>query len=87
MRNAILTILFALHQNPPNQGSPTPRLRLAQGLSGKSACNGGDSGFDPWVRMIPWRGTWQPAPVYLPGEPHGQRKPGGLQSMGLQSRT
>ena len=25
------------------------------------------------VGMIPWRRTWQPTPVFLPGEPHGQR--------------
>ena len=30
-------------------------------------------GFDPWVRKIPWRREWQPAPVFLPGESHGQR--------------
>ena len=30
-------------------------------------------GFDPWVRKIPWRRAWQPSPVFLPGESHGQR--------------
>ena len=30
-------------------------------------------GFDPWVRKIPWRRTWQLTPVFLPGESHGQR--------------
>ena len=25
-------------------------------------------GFDPWVRKIPWRRKWQPAPVFLPGK-------------------
>ena len=30
-------------------------------------------GFDPWVRKILWRRAWQPAPVFLPGESHGQR--------------
>ena len=30
-------------------------------------------GFDPWVRKIPWRRKWQPTPVFLPGEAHGQR--------------
>ena len=30
-------------------------------------------GFDPWVRKIPWRRAWQPIPVFLPGEFHGQR--------------
>ena len=32
-----------------------------------------DVGFDPWVEKIPWRRKWQPAPVFLPGEFHGQR--------------
>ena len=30
-------------------------------------------GFDPWVGKIPWRRKWQPTPVLLPGEFHGQR--------------
>ena len=29
--------------------------------------------FDPWVGKIPWRRKWQPMPVFLPGESHGQR--------------
>ena len=29
-------------------------------------------GFDPWVGKIPWRRAWQPTPVFLPGESHGQ---------------
>ena len=43
-------------------------------LSGKeSTCQCIRYGFDPWVGKIPWRGTWQPPPVFLPGETHGQR--------------
>ena len=30
-------------------------------------------GFDCWVRKCPWRREWQPTPVFLPGEFHGQR--------------
>ena len=30
-------------------------------------------GFDLWVRKISWRRKWQPIPVFLPGESHGQR--------------
>ena len=37
------------------------------------------SGFDPWVREIPWRREWQPTPVFLPGEFHGQRSLVGCQ--------
>ena len=29
--------------------------------------------FNPWVRKIPWRREWQPSPVFLSGEFHGQR--------------
>ena len=29
-------------------------------------------GFDPWVKKIPWSKTWQPTPVFLPGECYGQ---------------
>ena len=30
-------------------------------------------GFNPRVGKIPWRRAWQPTPVFLPGEFHGQR--------------
>ena len=30
-------------------------------------------GFSPWVRKISWGGKWQPAPVFLPAESHGQK--------------
>ena len=38
---------------------------------------------ETWVGKIPWRREWQPTPVFLPGEFHGQRslpgyRPGGL---------
>ena len=29
--------------------------------------------FNSWVRKSPWKRAWQPTPVFLPGEPHGQR--------------
>ena len=29
-------------------------------------------GFDPCVGKIPWGRAWQPTPVFLPGESHGQ---------------
>ena len=31
-----------------------------------------ETGFDPWVRKIPWRREWQPTIVFLPGEFHEQ---------------
>ena len=32
-----------------------------------------ETGFDLWVRKIPWRRAWQPTPVSLLGEFRGQR--------------
>ena len=39
------------------------------------SANSGDKrlGFDPWGWKISWRSAWQPALVFVPGEPHGQR--------------
>ena len=31
------------------------------------------AGSLPSVRKIPWRKKWEPTPVFLPGESHGQR--------------
>jgi len=29
--------------------------------------------FDSWLGKIPWKRAWQPTPVFLPEESHGQR--------------
>ena len=39
-------------------------------------------GFDLWVGKIPWRRAWQPSPVLLPGESHGQRSLAGYSPWG-----
>ena len=42
----------------------------------KSACQyrrHKKSGFNPWVRKIPWNRKWQSAPGFLPGKFHEQR--------------
>ena len=50
---------------------------FSDGTSGKEpACQGRRHkrcGFSPWVRKIPWRRSWQPTLVFLPGKSHGQR--------------
>ena len=38
--------------------------------------------FDPWVGKVPWRRAWQPTPVFLPGESHGQRSLEGYSPQG-----
>ena len=40
--------------------------------------------IDPWVGKIPWRRAWQPTPVFLLGEFHGERSLVGYSPIGLQ---
>ena len=55
-------------------------------LCGKeSACQYKRHGFDPWVRKIPWGKAWQPTPVFLPGESHGQKSLAGYSPPGSKS--
>ena len=42
--------------------------------------------FNPWVSKIPWRRVWQPIPVLLPGEYHGQRSLVGYSPQGHKER-
>ena len=39
---------------------------------------------NPWVRKIPWRRAWQPTPIFLPGESHGQRSLEGYRPWGCK---
>ena len=49
-------------------------IGLLRWLSGKeSTCQCRGHGFDPWVGTISWQREWQPTPVFLLGEFHGQR--------------
>ena len=42
--------------------------------------------FDLWVWKIPWRRKWQPAPVFLPRDLHGQRSLVGYSPRGCKER-
>ena len=56
------------------------------GASGKeSIChcrNHRRHGFNPWVGKTPWKRAWQPTPVSLPRESHGQRSLMGYSTYG-----
>ena len=61
------------------------QLGLPWWLNGKeSTCQCRRQGFHPWVRKIPWRRKWQPTPVFLPGESHGQSSLEGYSPWGLK---
>ena len=52
--------------------------------------NAGDvTGSDliPGVGKIPWRRAWQPTPVFLSGESHGQRSLMGYSPWGQTDKT
>ena len=58
-------------------------LGFPGGASGKEpTCQCRRSGFIPWVGKILWGREWQPTPVFLPGESHGQRSLAGYSPWG-----
>ena len=48
-----------------------------------------NTGLIPGLGRLPWRKAWQPTPVFLPGESHGQRSLAGYGSQGskMSGRT
>ena len=81
-----------LHPDPGTPGSQVAtvlgRIGLPWWCRGLSVCLQYErTGFDPWVGKIPWRGKWQPSPVFLPGESDGQRSLVGYSPRVAKSRT
>ena len=57
-----------------------------------SACQCRRPEFHPCIGKIPWSRKWQPTPVFLPGESHGQRSlvgysPWGRKELDTTERT
>ena len=53
-------------------------------MSKESACNAGN-GSNPWLGQVdPLEKEWQPSPVFLPGESHGQRSLVGYRTRGCK---
>ena len=71
----LVTCLY--YQHVCFKSNQSPKLGFPGSTSGKElTCQcrrHKTSGFNPWVRMIPWRRKWKPTSVFLPGESHGQR--------------
>ena len=67
---------YSCLDNPMDRGAWQAEAHSPGGTSGEELpANTGDlrRGFNPWVRKIPWRRAWQPAPAFLCGQSHGQR--------------
>ena len=71
----VFTVNQSLYQGSANFPKRDRRVfGCPRWLSGKeSTCQYRRHEFDPWVRKMPWRRTWQPTPVFVPGKSHGQR--------------
>ena len=63
-------------------------IRVAlSSVSKESACNAGDPGSIPVSGRSPGEGKWQPTPVFLPRESHGQRRLAGYSPWCRKSQT
>ena len=58
----IFTIVWASFKKKKHNKEPACQCRICK-----------RRWFNPWVGKNPWRRKWQPTPVFLPGESHGQR--------------
>ena len=47
--------------------------RFSWKFSSNESCQCRRLGFNPRIGKILWRRQWQPTPIFLPGESHGQR--------------
>jgi len=61
-----VSVLWYNYPIPESQWLSGKRIRLKCRKHRRCKSN-------PWVRKIPWRRTWQPTLVFLPGKCHGQR--------------
>jgi len=67
-----------LTAGPPGKSLDTISYKEFQGFPGGTGgkepiCQCKRCRFHPWFEKILWRRAWQPTPVFLPGESHGQR--------------
>ena len=56
----------------PGPGAPPSKVLLVtQMIMNLPAMQ--ETPVDPWVEKIPWRGEWQPPPLFFPGELHWKK--------------
>ena len=74
---------MAVHIRQP-QSTPTLKNGTSSqvALEAKNPPANAEDIRDPWVGKIPFRRAWQPTPVLLPGESHGQRSLVGYRPLG-----
>ena len=72
---ALSPCLFPVGRSSSVHRSPEDALDWASRLCSdkESACQCRRRGFDPWLGKILWSRKWEPTPVFLPGESHGQK--------------
>ena len=59
--------------NLGSEGKQTFRLYYLFNSQVKNLPAMQETQFKPWVQRISWRREWQPTPVFLPQEFHGQK--------------
>ena len=72
---------------PYGKDSELPVKPLKDFTELESSCQGKRrkrNGFNPWIWKIPWSRKWQPTPVFLAGQSHGQRRLVGCSPWGCE---
>ena len=78
-------------QHSTQLGSPfihlSPILKKAAEQMYIRSYNAGDPGLIHGLGRFPWKQKWQPTPVFLPGESHGQRSLAGFWTTAVHGVT
>ena len=78
---ACLFVFYSLNFENSLYMLDASHLGFPGGSDGKeSACRAGDLTLIPGLGRSPGQRSWQPTPVFLPGESSWAEEPGGLQS-------
>ena len=74
---------FLILKNPKTKNCCVLVLTMCcEGFPGGSAAKNLPAVQETLVEKNPWKRAWQPIPVFLPGESHGQRSLAGYSPLG-----
>ena len=68
-----MQVLSLCQESPLEKGMATYSSILAWSRGSPGERHGNLLQYSCLVRRVPWRRAWQPTPVFLPGDSHGQR--------------
>jgi len=67
------TAIYRMSEEETGAWSDCMWSRKKENIGSNLQVKGDCTRLDPWGGKIPWCGTWQPTPIFLPEKSHGLR--------------